>query len=139
MLILSRSLRRGGARGIADSAPPVAALSARGGGGSFREAPGERKREGGGARGRNSTRGAGEAVHLQERAGEMKRRGEAAPVEDRHASSGLDKVELAIELDAVADAQPVVEIEQVDAAAQQDVLAVVNDLGLAALFSGGRR
>ena len=59
----------------------------------------------------------------------MKRRGQAAAAQDGEPAAGLEKVEFAIELDAVAHAQALVEIEQVDAAAQQDVLAVIDGLG----------
>ena len=51
------------------------------------------------------------------------------------AAAGFDEVELAIEADALADAEPLVEIQQIDAAAQQHVLAVVDGLG--DLFAAG--
>src|SRR5207253_386350 len=51
------------------------------------------------------------------------------------ASAGLDEVELAMEGDGVFDAEAVVEVEQVDAALEQDVLAVIDGLG--AGFVGG--
>ena len=48
------------------------------------------------------------------------------------APAGLDEVELAIEADAVPHAQPRVEIQQIDATAQQHVLAVVDQFGTVA-------
>ena len=65
----------------------------------------------------------------QERSGEMQRSGQRAAAQRGNAAAGLDEVKLAIEADAVPHAQPPVEIQQVDAAAQQHVLAVVDQLG----------
>ena len=61
----------------------------------------------------------------------MERRRQPAAAQDRGAAARLQEVELAMEADAVADAQPRIKIEQVDAAPQQDVLAVVDGLGFA--------
>ena len=77
-------------------------------------------------------------MQAQKRAGEMEGRGQPAAAQNGDAAAGLEEIELAIELDAVAHAQPLVEIQQVDAAAQQDVLAVVDGLGFLA-GRGGKR
>ena len=56
--------------------------------------------------------------------------------EDAAASARLDEDELLVELNLVLDAETLIEVEEIDAAAQQDVLAVVD--GLAANFVGSR-
>ena len=53
----------------------------------------------------------------------MKRRRQPAAPQHGNSPARLDEVKLAIETDAVAHSQPLVEIQQVDAAAQQNVLA----------------
>ena len=73
--------------------------------------------------------GAAEAIHSQESAGEMEGRGQAAALEHGDPAARFNEVELAKEADALADAQPLVEIQQVYAAAQQHVLAVVDGFG----------
>ena len=77
----------------------------------------------------------GEELQLEERSEEMRGRGEDSAFEDGGASAGFDEEEFAVETDFVVDAEPPVEIEQIDAAAQQDVLAVVDHLGV---FTAGR-
>ena len=57
---------------------------------------------------------------------EMRGRGKHAALEDGSAPAGFDEEELAMKADFVLHAQPPVEIEQIDAAAQQHVLAVVD-------------
>jgi hypothetical protein len=52
-------------------------------------------------------------MEAQERAGEMERGGEAAALEDGNTAAGLEEIEFAVELDAVADAQSRVKIQQV--------------------------
>jgi hypothetical protein len=67
-------------------------------------------------------------------------RREYSGLEKAAAAAGLDEDELFVELDLVFDAEAFVEVEQVDAAAQQDVLTVVD--GLAFQFTAdfvGRR
>jgi hypothetical protein len=100
MLMRSRSLRRVRSRRMASSARAMANLSA-----ALR--------------------------HFIPRNEPVKCKAARAAVRAQHRDppAGLDEVELAIEADAVADAQPLVEIQQVDAAAQQHVLAVVDGLG----------
>ena len=66
---------------------------------------------------------------MQEGAGEVEGRGQAVAAQDGEVSSQFEKEELLIEFDAITDAQPCVEIEQVHAAPQQDVLAIVDFLG----------
>ncbi len=73
--------------------------------------------------------GAREAVQAQKRSREMERRRQAAAPQHGKLAARLDEVELAKELDAVADAEALVEIEQVYAAAQENVLAIIDDLG----------
>ena len=72
--------------------------------------------------------GGTQTMHPQKGTREVKRCRQAAAPQDRKPSPGLEEVELAIKLDAVPDSQPLVKIQQVDATAQQDVLAVVDDL-----------
>ena len=55
--------------------------------------------------------------------------GSAPAAQSRDAAAGLDEVKLAIKANAVAHAQPRIKIQQVDATAQQDVLAVVDQDG----------
>jgi hypothetical protein len=45
-----------------------------------------------------------EAMEAQERAGEVERRGEASALEDGYPAAGLQEIEFAVELNAVADA-----------------------------------
>ena len=73
--------------------------------------------------------------HARERAGEMQRRRQRAAAQRGDASARLHEIELAVPADFVGHAQPLVEIEQIDAAAQQHVLAVVDHLGI---LIGGR-
>src|SRR5271157_93385 len=68
----------------------------------------------------------------------MKGRGQPAAAQDREAASGLQKVDLAMEADAVADAQALVEIQEVDAAAQHQVLAVIDGLRGILVGAGNR-
>ncbi len=70
-----------------------------------------------------------EAAHPQKRSGEVERRRQPAAAQDGEAASGLQKVDLLMEADQVADPQALVEIQEVDAAAQQQVLAVIDGLG----------
>lgn len=67
-----------------------------------------------------------QAFHLEKCAGEVQRRRQPSAAQHRRAPARLQKVELTMEADAVSDAQPRIEIEQVDATPQQDVLAVVD-------------
>ena len=63
----------------------------------------------------------------------MQRRGQpAALAARRNPPARLDEVKLAIKPDPVPHAQPPVKIQQVDAAAQQNVLAVVDHFTFAA-------
>ncbi len=69
-----------------------------------------------------------QALQSQERSSEMRGGREDAALHDRLAPTGFEEDELLIESDLVADAESLVEVEQVNAAAQQDVLAVVDQL-----------
>ena len=77
-----------------------------------------------------------QALHAQERLGEVQRRGQASAAKYGDAAARLDEIELAMELNALAYAQPLVEIQQIHAAPQQHVLAVIDGLG--DLFPAGR-
>ena len=67
----------------------------------------------------------------------MERRRQSAAPQHRKLAARLNKVKLAKELDPVADTKALVEIEQVCAAAQENVLAVIDGLGWF-VASGGR-
>ena len=56
----------------------------------------------------------------------MSRRGKHAGFEGRGPAAGLNEVELSMELDLLRDTETRVEIPEVDAALEQDVLAVVD-------------
>ena len=58
----------------------------------------------------------------------MQRLRQQTRVHGGHAAAWLDEIELFVEMNAVLDAQALVEIEQIYAAAQEDVLAVVDGL-----------
>ena len=73
--------------------------------------------------------GGAEALHSQERPGEVERGGQPSALQHRDPPARFDEIELAIEGDAFADPEPLVEIQQIDAAAQQHVLAIVDGLG----------
>src|SRR5438094_537117 len=60
----------------------------------------------------------------------MQRRRHHAARQDRKTSARLEKIILAIKMDAIRYAQPRVEIEEVDATPEQYVLAVVDQLGI---------
>src|SRR6185369_5764390 len=79
----------------------------------------------------------GEAQELQseEGAGEMQGRGQGAAAQTGEAAAGFDEMEVAGEAYAGGYAEAGVEIEQVHAATQEHMLAVVDDLGI---FIGGR-
>jgi len=68
---------------------------------------------------------------FDERLSEMKWRWQRSGFQRRYAAARLDEVELAMPRDFVIDAKTPVEVHQVDAAAQQDVLAIVDR------FAGG--
>src|ERR1700691_310527 len=59
----------------------------------------------------------------------MQRGGQYAASQRRDAAAGLDEVKFAIEADALAHTQPAVEIQQIDATAQQHMLAIVDEFG----------
>ena len=73
--------------------------------------------------------GATEALHPQEGFGEVQRRGQASALQHGDPAARLDEIKLAIEAYAFPYPQPLVEIEQIDAAAQKHVLAVIDGLG----------
>ncbi len=62
----------------------------------------------------------------RERSAEMKRGGEMTGAQRGHPAAGLDEVEICVEFDVIFNAEPPVKVQQVDAAPQQDVLAVVD-------------
>jgi len=65
--------------------------------------------------------------------------GQHSTLEDGSASARFDEVELAMEADFILDAEPPVEIQQVDATVQQNVLAVVDHLRVVTAHGPGRR
>ena len=65
----------------------------------------------------------------------MKWRRQRPTTENRNASAGLDETKVAIEVDAVLNAEARIEIEQVSTAAEQHMLAIVDDFRILA----GRR
>ncbi len=60
----------------------------------------------------------------------MIRGGQESGAKGTGASTGLDEKNIAIEGDLVRDAEAFIKIHQVDAAAEQEVLAVVDGLGV---------
>ena len=62
--------------------------------------------------------------------------GKAARRHDGRAPSGLDEEEFPVEFDPIHYSQAPVEIQQIDAAAQQHMLAIVD--GFRDLFAAGR-
>ena len=76
---------------------------------------------------------------LEKRFREMRGGGEHPRFQDAPPASRLDEGEFPVKGDIFFDVQPPVEIQEVDATAQQDVLAVVDQFGLAARsdFVGG--
>ena len=70
-----------------------------------------------------------EAFHPQEGTRQMQRRWQVATPRRGDASAGLKKIVLAVKANVLIDAQPPVKIEQVHAAAQQHVLAIVDHIG----------
>ncbi len=69
----------------------------------------------------------------QERSCKVRGRRQHATAEHTAASARFDERELTRERNILLDAQAAIKIEQVDAAAQQDMLAVVDELGLFAV------
>ena len=56
----------------------------------------------------------------------MKRCGQQTALHDGSAAAGFDPIKLTIEIDPVCHAEPPIEVDQVRAAAQKHVLAVVD-------------
>src|SRR5258708_1236897 len=71
--------------------------------------------------------GEAEERQVEEGAEEGRRGGEDASLQDGGPPAWLDEVELAMKTDLAVDTQAPVEIHQIDATAQEDVLAVVDD------------
>jgi hypothetical protein len=73
----------------------------------------------------------GEHLHALKRHREMKRRGEQACLHDVDLTSplGASPEQPSMPVNVVDDAQAIVQVDEVRAAAQQHVLAVVDDLG----------
>src|ERR1035438_7417277 len=69
--------------------------------------------------------GAAETLHAEEGLGEMERGGQASAFEHRDPPARFDEIKFAIDGDGASYSEPLVEIQQIDAATQQDVLAVV--------------
>src|ERR1700752_5091106 len=69
----------------------------------------------------------------------MKGGGKAAAPQYGDASTGFEKIVFAIELNAVPYAEPLVKIQEIDAAAQENVLAVVDDFSLGFAFCRWQR
>src|SRR5262249_42454362 len=72
----------------------------------------------------------------KERFGKMCGRRQHSRLKDAAAPTGLDENKLLVELDLVFDAETLVEVEKIDTAAQQDVLAVVDSLACALIGCG---
>src|SRR3954463_10137567 len=67
----------------------------------------------------------------------MERRGERTGFEDGCASAGLNVCETVVPTDLAFDSEAAVEIAEIGAAAEENVLAVVDDLAGAGMFVGG--
>src|SRR5260370_9651622 len=76
--------------------------------------------------------GQGQERELAKTSREMKRRTQPAGSQYRRPSARLDEVELFVEMDPVGDVQALIEIHDIDAAAQQQVLALIDDFGAVA-------
>ena len=81
--------------------------------------------------------GQGEERETEERFGEVEWGGEEAAFEDGDPASRLHEGDFGEEVDFVLDSEAAVEVEQVDAAAQEDVLAVIDDFGIGEGVRGG--
>ncbi len=85
---------------------------------------------------RQKTAGDGQFVagfqeaQAQKRTGEMQRCGQRTSAQRGDAAARLDEVKLVIEANAVPHPQPAVEIQQIDATAQQHMLAIVDEEGI---------
>ncbi len=66
---------------------------------------------------------------IQKASREVQWRRQPSGLQNRSSAAGFDKEKLLVKLDPIRHAQAAVEIHQIDAAAQQDVLAVVDDFG----------
>src|SRR5208282_4661102 len=73
--------------------------------------------------------GHSEKLQIQEASREVQRGWEPAGLQNRSSATGFDKEKLPVKLDSVRHAQAAVEIHQIDAAAQQYMLAVVDHFG----------
>ena len=71
--------------------------------------------------------GEGEEFQAGEALRKVERFGEDAGAHDGGAAAGLDEVELFVKVDLAGDTEPAIEVEEIDAALEQDVLAVVDD------------
>jgi len=67
-------------------------------------------------------------MELKKRLGEMRGCGEKAGTKHTPTAAGLHEYKFAVKGDVTGDAQPSVKIEKIDAAAEQDVLAIVDGL-----------
>ena len=65
-------------------------------------------------------------VQIQKASREVQRRGKPSGLQHRSSAAGLNKEKLLVKMDPIRHAQAPVEIHQIDAAAQQDMLAVVD-------------
>ena len=79
-----------------------------------------------------------QAAGAQECRGRMERSGQGRRADDRGAASRLKKRQVFIPADFVFDPGTAVELDQVGAAAQQHVLAVIHDLAGTRMLVGGR-
>src|SRR5262244_312489 len=68
----------------------------------------------------------------------MQGRRQPATPKDAELAARLDKVELAVEANPLPHPEPLVKIQQVDAAAQQHVLAIVDRLAAVRVTAGNR-
>ena len=80
-----------------------------------------------------------QASKFLEASGEVQRRWKTACPQYRGPAAGLYEIKLLVEVDPVRYTHALIEIDKIDAASQQDVLAVVDDLRCAAFTGDGVR
>ena len=73
---------------------------------------------------------------IEKRRGRMKRRGQRARLQHRRLAAGQDEGDLVVPANLLLDAEPAVEVDEVGAAAQQHMLAVVDNLAGAGKLVG---
>src|SRR5262249_37789731 len=73
--------------------------------------------------------GEGQEMEVQKCAREMRRGGKHSGAQHAAASARLDEIELAMEAGGDFDAEAAIEVEQIHAAFQENVLAIVDGVG----------